>query len=107
MVFLVEDILEAIDRISAYTTDETFESFSSKSMKIDAVLHNFTVIGEASSKIPEEIKIQYPDIEWRKMTGFRNIIVHEYFGILLSTVWDTIRKNLPHLKEQIKRIRNR
>ena len=104
--FFIEDMLSAIDKIQSFTRDEQYESFISKPMLIDAVLHNFMVIGEAAGNVPSEIRERYNKIEWRKISGFRNIVVHEYFGIFLKTVWDTMEKNLPDLKAQVLNIKN-
>ncbi|MBT9165265.1 MAG: hypothetical protein DDT22_01312 [candidate division WS2 bacterium] len=70
-------------------------------MIIDAVLRNLEVIGEASRKIPEEIKEQYPHIPWKRMISLRNITIHEYFGIDPNIIWVIITQNLPGLKTDI------
>jgi uncharacterized protein with HEPN domain len=67
-------------------------------MLIDAIIRNFEVIGEASKNIPKKIRDKYPDVEWKEATGFRNVLIHNYFGIDVEAVWDTLHNNIPKLK---------
>ena len=97
----LEDILMAIRKIERYTRNLNFKVFSSDEMIIDAVIRNFEVIGEASAKIPKNIKERYPDVEWKEVIGFRNILIHDYFGVDVEAVWDTIQKNLPGFRKNI------
>jgi uncharacterized protein with HEPN domain len=105
LLLFVDDIIVAIQKIEEYTNNETFESFSMKNMVIDAVVRNFEIIGEAANNIPKEIQQKYPYVEWKEMIGFRNIIIHDYFGINLKTVWDTVKINIPILKEHIQKMK--
>lgn len=100
----VEDILEAISLIESYVKDMDIDSFKQDRKTIDAVVRNFTIIGEASKHIPDDIKEKYSDVDWRGMVGFRDRITHAYFEISLDVVWHIIKKEMPHLKEQMKKI---
>jgi len=73
-------------------------------MVSSAVIRKFEIIGEASKHIPEEIKQKYLDIPWREMAGFRDKLIHFYFGIKHELVWNTIKMELPELKEKIERM---
>ena len=73
-------------------------------MKVDAVVRNLEIIGEASRNIPVEIKEKYQDIEWRKISDFRNILAHEYFGIDYEILWDIVATKLNPLQSKIQRI---
>ena len=64
-------------------------------------IRNFEIIGEAVKKIPEEIRKKYADVEWKEAAGFRDVLIHDYFGIDLEAVWDTVRNNIPSFKKQI------
>lgn len=100
----VEDILESIGLIEEYVKGMEFNDFQQDRKTIDAVVRNFTIIGEASKYIPDNIKVQFTQVDWKGIQGFRNRIAHEYFGISLSIVWDIITKELPSLKKQMKEI---
>ncbi|WP_132052045.1 HepT-like ribonuclease domain-containing protein [Pseudocnuella soli] len=84
---LVGDILDSAAKILAYTEGLTFEGFIKDSKTVDAVIRNFEIIGEAANRLPEEFRNSYPEIDWNRIRGFRNRIVHDYFGIDYSIVW--------------------
>lgn len=93
-----DDITESIERIESYTKDITEDDFM-KSVDIqDAVVRRLEIIGEAVKHIPSEIRKKYPKIPWRKIAGARDIFVHEYFGVKLERVWDTIKSDLTSIK---------
>jgi uncharacterized protein with HEPN domain len=91
----VEDILEAIARIERYVEGMTIDDFSGDEKTIDAVIRNISVIGEAARHIPPEVQERYPQVPWTEMAGMRNIVVHEYFGVSVPILWDTVKRNLP------------
>jgi uncharacterized protein with HEPN domain len=97
----LKDILFAIEKIEKYTKGLSHFEFKKNSLVIDGVVRNLEIIGEASKKLPTEIKNNLPDIEWKKMTGLRDILIHEYFGIDKDIVWDIIQNKLPSLKKKI------
>ncbi len=100
-ILFIEDVLESIRKIEKYTKDLKFKEFSQKEMTIDAVIRNFAIIWEAVGNIPLDVQEKYPDVEWKEAKGFRNILIHDYFGIDLEAVWDTINNDIPLLKEHI------
>ena len=73
-------------------------------MIVDAVIRNLEIIGEAAKNIPKQVKEKYPDVEWRKISGLRDILAHEYFGVDLEVLWDVIKHKLPLLKRQVTKI---
>lgn len=101
---LLEDIQESAERILEYTRKMTFEEFSMDNKTIDAVIRNFEIIGEASNLLPDEIKERHPEIEWHRIRGFRNRIVHDYFGVDLQIVWNITSDQIPGLISGITRI---
>ncbi len=84
---LVGDILDSAAKILNYTEGLSFEDFTKDSKTVDAVIRNFEIIGEAANRLPEDFKDRYLDIDWHRIRGFRNRIVHDYFGIDYSIVW--------------------
>ena len=81
-----------------------FQEFVKKEMMIDATVKNFEIIGEAVKRIPESIKKEHSDIEWKKIAGLRDILIHEYFGVDPEVVWDIIKNKLPEFKLKISKI---
>lgn len=100
----LKDILQAIKKIDKYTQDLTFESLKRNALIIDATVRNLEIIGEASKNIPASIREKYPNIEWKKISGLRDILIHEYFGIDVQILWDIIKNKLPDLKKKITRV---
>lgn len=100
LIFL-QDILDSINKIQAYIHEMTFDEFAGNSLVFDAVVRNLEIIGEAARNIPEELKVEYSDIEWKRMIGLRNIMIHEYFGIDINIVWEIIKKNIPATKPKL------
>jgi uncharacterized protein with HEPN domain len=78
--FLVTDIIEAGNKIISYTADLSFDDFVGDDKTIDAVIRNFEIIGEAANRLPIDFKILHPEIEWHRIIGFRNRIVHDYWS---------------------------
>jgi uncharacterized protein with HEPN domain len=100
-VLLLEDIMESAEKILDYTKDLSFDDFSQDNKTIDAVIRNFEIIGEATHLLPEEIKERYPEIDWHHIRGFRNRIVHDYFGVDINIIWKIIHDQIPRLITQI------
>ena len=103
-ILFIEDVLTCIEKIERYTSNVSFEDFSGNDMAVDAVIRNFEIIGEAVKKIPEEIKTRYADVEWKEAAGFRDVLIHDYFGIDIEAIWDTVRNNIPPFKKQILKV---
>ncbi len=101
---LLNDICQAIDRIEQYIKNLSFDAFSDDQKSVDAVVRNLEIIGEAASRLPDEFKEKYSEIEWYKVVGLRHRIVHEYFGIDLEIIWQILQKDLPELRQKITRI---
>jgi uncharacterized protein with HEPN domain len=94
---LLADISDSIQNILDFTNGFTFESYCNDIKTRHAVEHNFMIIGEAVSRIPEEYKQLHNQINWRQVKDFRNVIVHDYFGIDNNIVWNIIHSNLESL----------
>jgi uncharacterized protein with HEPN domain len=93
-----------MERTADYTAGMTYETFRDNQLVIDAVVRNLEVIGEAARHIPEQIQKQFPDVPWVEMKGMRNILIHEYFGVSLEIVWQTVKENLPPVEPKLKEL---
>ncbi len=100
-VFL-EDILEAIGKIRNYTRGLSLQAFTADGKTFDAVIRNLEIIGEAAKQIPEDIRSQRPEVEWRRVGRLRDILIHQYFGVDEQIVWDVIQTKLVPLEQAIK-----
>lgn len=97
----VADMHQACGKISCYIRGMGFEDFCADTRTVDAVVRNLEIIGEASSRIPEDKKLLKPEIDWAAIRGLRNRIVHEYFGLSLSVIWAIVQTDLPILAQQL------
>ena len=95
------DILVAADAVANYVRDVPWERFSTERMIRSAVIHELQTIGEAVSKTSTELKLRNPGIPWTEIVGFRNIVVHEYFGVDQKIVWHTAHHDAPRIRNLI------
>ncbi len=98
---LLQDMLEAALKIERYTLGLGREEFFSDDLIVDAVLRNLEIIGEAARRIPAKFKSDRPEIDWTRISGLRNRIVHEYFGLDLAIIWQIVSSDLQALKFQL------
>lgn len=98
----IEDILDCCDAIASYCDHKNFETFQTDRMLFSATLRELEVIGEAIGKITDTCKERHPEIAWRMIKDFRNVLAHEYFGVDAEIVWDIVKEHIPLLHEQIK-----
>jgi uncharacterized protein with HEPN domain len=94
-------ILDAIGEIEKYTTNVDFSEFSTNSMLFSACVRQLEIVGEAVNRLSDDLIVNNPEVEWRKVAGLRNMLIHEYFGIDDNLVWSIIKKNIPDLKEKV------
>ena len=97
----VQHILQAISYVEEFVGKEDAKSFVKNYLIQSAVVRQFEIIGEAIGNISDDTRNKYPEVEWIKIKGFRNLLVHEYFRVDAIELWQTIEDDLPVLKEQM------
>ncbi|GHT91083.1 DUF86 domain-containing protein [Alphaproteobacteria bacterium] len=96
----IDHVIETSETIASYIADVLFDDFESNGMLYDAVIRNLQVLSESTQKISLRIKEKYEDIPWKSLSGFRNILVHDYLeGINPVVVWNVVVRDLPMLYE--------
>ena len=98
-VYLIH-IHECIERIERYT-EGGVELFFSDTKTQDAVLRNLHTLSESTQHLSKTLKDSNPEVDWRGISGFRNILVHDYLGVNLARVWEVVKRDLPDLKAKI------
>lgn len=96
-------IRDSIAKVESYATvgKETFMTISHWQ---DAIIRNLEIIGEATKRLSKPLKEQYPDIPWRNIAGLRDVLIHDYMGVDLESVWNVVENDLPSLKKQLERV---
>ncbi len=99
-------IFEAIVEIEGYIKSSSFDDFINNSMMRFASIKQIEIIGEACNFISEPTKNKFAEIEWKKIIGLRHVLVHEYFGVDTTVIWQIINKDIPDLKMKIQQVLN-
>ena len=98
----IQDILDSINEIGDFIEGMNFEDFTQDKKTINAVVRSVEVIGEASKRIPGSLRDKYPNIPWKQMSGMRDKLIHEYFGIDMEILWKVAKDEISPLKIPIK-----
>lgn len=101
----IQDILENINDAEEFSKDLTKENLLDNKLKQNAIIRCLEIIGEAVKNIPNSFREKYPNIEWVKIAGMRDVIIHGYFRVDLDAVWRALKKDLPILKKQIEKVK--
>jgi uncharacterized protein with HEPN domain len=104
VALLLEDIIESGEKILRYIQDLSYEQFLNDDKTVDAVIRNFEIIGEAANRLPDDFKEKHQEVDWYRIRGFRNRIVHHYFGIDYSILWQIKETFLPEMLSDIKQL---
>ncbi|MGE5398647.1 MAG: DUF86 domain-containing protein [Chitinophagales bacterium] len=104
LILYLEDIKLACDKIAQYIKGYSFDEFMKDEKTVDAVVRNIGIIGEATKKVPANVRRKYSDIEWRKVAGMLDVVIHNYSGVDYHIVWDVAVNEAPKLSEQISKM---
>ena len=97
----LQDVLEAAQKVRQFTAGFTLDTFSQDAKTLDAVVRNLEIIGEAVKHLPEDVRSRYPGLDWKKIAGLRDILIHEYFGVNVEVIWDVVRQKIPELEKAV------
>lgn len=104
----IRDMKEAVDKAMQYCHNVPSEAaFSAEQKTVDACIRNFQILGDAAAKVPESVRRQIKEVAWKEIRGMRNLLVHEYFGVSPSILWNTIQNDLPSLQKNLDRVSSR
>jgi uncharacterized protein with HEPN domain len=103
----LEDIVTSAERVASYVEGHSWESFVADPKTVDAVVRNLEIIGEAVKQVPTEVRDRAPEIDWARIAGLRDILIHAYFNVDLEILWDVIRNKLPGLAVRVRALLGR
>ena len=103
-VIYLNHIVDCITKIQAYTDGINEDDFLNNSLIQDGVIRNLEIIGEATKQLDQEFRSRYPQIEWKRIAGMRDKLIHDYIGVDLWAVWGVIDKIIPKFRQQIQEI---
>ena len=103
-IIYIEHIYTSVLRIKSYTESIDEDTFLKNPLIQDAVIRNFEIIGEATKKLSSDFRLKYPFIEWKKIAGMRDKLIHDYIGVDLWAVWGVVENILPSLERQLEEI---
>ena len=95
-------ILDAVSRIEDYTKGIEYKNFMENHLIQDGVIRQIEIIGEATKRLSDKTRDNYPDVPWQDMTGMRDKLIHDYLGADIDAVWDTVKEDIPILKNKLK-----
>ncbi|MFW6120074.1 MAG: DUF86 domain-containing protein [Petrotogales bacterium] len=97
-------ILDSISKIKDFTENIDKNKFKNNELVQSAVIRQIEIIGEATKKVSDKTKANYPDVPWRDIAGMQDRLIHGYFGVDIDAVWDTIQRDIPKLRKDIEKI---
>jgi len=100
----LRDILDAMGKAQQFVENLSYEQFAVDDKTVFAVVRALEIVGEATKNIPKPIRKEYPEVPWKDMAGMRDILIHDYFGVDVETVWLTVAEKIPEVKPLIQKM---
>ena len=100
----IQDIIDAMEAAGSFIEEMSSDEFIADQKTVYASIRAIQIIGEASKKVPEGIRVKYPRVPWREMAGMRDKVTHEYFGVQMRVLWNTLKDDIPPLIDEMRRI---
>jgi len=97
-------IIDALQQIAEYTTNLDYDGFSKTRIVQDAVIRQFEIVGEATKNLSEELRTRNVGIPWKDLAGFRDKLIHQYFGVDISLVWRSVVEDVPFLLAELGKV---
>lgn len=101
----INDLVTSIKDISTFIESMTYNVFIEDKKTVNAVIRSLEIIGEAAKSIPDDIKNKYINIPWKEMAGMRDKLIHQYFGVDLSIVWNVITEEIPSIEPELEKLK--
>lgn len=100
----LQDMLNSIQEIESFINGRSYEEFNENKMLKNAVVRSLEVLGEASKNIPEEVKMKHSEIPWKRISGMRDKLIHNYFGVDYRMVWEVSKNKIPEIKPLVENL---